>query len=80
MIKKTIMITSIAVLIAVTSIATTMTMVQASPIGDDIDIIIDGVLAEPQSFSATPTRPPDHSAARSLGVEPRGLGQARNGL
>jgi len=41
MINKTIMITSIAVLIAVTSVATTMTMVQASPIGDVIEITIE---------------------------------------
>jgi len=40
MIKKTIMITSIAVLVAVISVAT-MTMAQASPNGDDILITIE---------------------------------------
>ena len=53
MIKKTIMITSIAVLIAVISVATTMTMIQANPIGDDIIISIEGVPAEPQFDGAT---------------------------
>jgi len=62
MIKKTIMITSIAVLIAVTSVATTMTMVQANPTGDLIDIIIDGVGADPQQVLRVQVGPgPEYS-------------------
>ena len=53
MTNKTIMITSIAILIAAISVATTMTLVQANPIGDDITIAIEGVGADPQSVDAT---------------------------
>jgi len=47
MTNKTIMITSIVILTAAISVATTMMMVQANPIGDEIRIHIDGVPAEP---------------------------------
>ena len=40
MIKKTMTITSIAILIAAVSVATTMTMVQANIDGDEVDITI----------------------------------------
>ena len=42
MIKKTMTITSLAILVAVISVAATMTMVQAVPIGDMVDISVTG--------------------------------------
>jgi len=42
MIKKTMTITSLAILVAAISVATTMTMVQADPIGDMVDISVSG--------------------------------------
>ena len=40
MIRKTILITSIAILVAAISVATTMTMVQADPTGDTVAITV----------------------------------------
>ena len=53
MIKKTMTITSLAILVAAISVATTMTMVQADPTGDIV------VITVPQATQVGPTLPVD---------------------
>jgi len=56
MIRKTISITSLAILVAAISVATTMTMVQADPTGDFVDIsvplAVDGTIIQEEVVAA----------------------------